>query len=636
MTHATPVSSQPPDVAAATHADLDAAYAIEAAEMAPDVFPRFFFTQALSLFGDGFQVARIGETVVGYAFLGRHVDGDDAELYSLVVSADWRGRGAGESLTTACMDVARAWGCAGVRLSVDPNNAPARRLYARVGFEETGFETGYYGPGEDRVLMIHEPTASAYALQGVLLTDLLIILGIVTAALIGLGVMLLITTIRPIRSLQEKVQQLREGELDIDLSTEREDEFRDVQDGIAALRDDLVDQQRDANTYSDVMNTAASGDFTARMDTNSKSRDMRTIATSFNGMMDNVEDTIVTVQDFGDDVAALSEQVAASADEVSQASQEVSQSVQQIAEGAGEQTDQLLDVSQQMNDMSAAVEEIASSADELSNLARETADNGRAGKEAASSALDGMENIRAETDNTIQEVEALDEQMEQIGEIVEIITDIAEQTNILALNANIEAARAGEAGEGFAVVSHEVKSLAEKTKESAEQIAQLIRAVQTQRQNVVEGIERMDERVTEGSTSVKEALTSLDGIVDQIELTSAGVAEIDTASSSQASAAQEVLGTTDEVAGISEETSAEAQNVSAAAQQQSSALTEVTTSVRELSRNASELQRLLSAFTVRGRGSGSELESTPEADLAAPTASPTAPVAAPDGGHDRD
>jgi methyl-accepting chemotaxis protein len=77
----------------------------------------------------------------------------------------------------------------------------------------------------------------------------------------------------------------------------------------------------------------------------------------------------------------------------------------------------------------------------------------------------------------------------RIGQVAELISGIASQTNLLALNATIEAARAGEAGQGFAVVAGEVKSLADQAARATGQIAAQITEVQNATRAAVEAID---------------------------------------------------------------------------------------------------------------------------------------------------
>src|SRR5699024_2848124 len=101
-------------------------------------------------------------------------------------------------------------------------------------------------------------------------------------------------------------------------------------------------------------------------------------------------------------------------------------------------------------------------------------------------------------------IEQLDKNSNEIVQIVDMITDIAEQTNLLALNAAIEAARAGEHGQGFAVVSEEIRKLADESKNSADQITALINSISG---DTKKAVVRMNEGRKETESGAQMAVT---------------------------------------------------------------------------------------------------------------------------------
>ncbi|MBC7211610.1 MAG: PAS domain-containing methyl-accepting chemotaxis protein, partial [Pseudomonas sp.] len=117
---------------------------------------------------------------------------------------------------------------------------------------------------------------------------------------------------------------------------------------------------------------------------------------------------------------------------------------------------------------------VAQAADIAYTTSLETDDSARKATDVVTQTVEVMRGLEGSMQNAADGIQALDKQSKVIGAIIKTISDIAGQTNLLALNAAIEAARAGENGRGFAVVADEVRRLAERSKTSAGDIAEIV------------------------------------------------------------------------------------------------------------------------------------------------------------------
>lgn len=139
-------------------ADFDAVCSLEEEGSGSWYGSRVSIRQASVLFSPFFFVAELGDAVTGYAIGGlTAADAGEGWVIRLKVVEVHRSRGMGRLLLDAAVLSLAAAGAKKVLLSVAPGNTKAIGLYRKYGFSETAFQAGYFGTGEDRIIMEFRP-----------------------------------------------------------------------------------------------------------------------------------------------------------------------------------------------------------------------------------------------------------------------------------------------------------------------------------------------------------------------------------------------------------------------------------------------------------------------------------------------
>ncbi|NGP59187.1 methyl-accepting chemotaxis protein [Paenibacillus thiaminolyticus] len=349
---------------------------------------------------------------------------------------------------------------------------------------------------------------------------------------------------------------------------------------------------------SEVMKKAEEGDFTQKIDY-PFSDEIGQTSHAIDQMLNKVNGFTRQIAQTSQQIASFTEQLNESVSQTSAASEHIAQNVQEIAEGADNQV-QLVD--QAVGSLNQMVEDtdvlITTQVASVNEAVTNASDKSTEGNKAIEFAVNQMQSIHRVISNLELTIQGLHRRSNEIAQIMDLIKDIGEQTNLLALNAAIEAARAGERGRTYMVVANEVRKLAEQSSHSADQIGNLINAIQDEASEAVQSMQRTKNEVIAGVNAVGDAGQLFEGIKESVDEVAIHIGKVISSVNQMTIDAEAIQNTVQSVNHSAILSSSRSQNISAATEEQLASMEVISASTGELTQMAADLRSQLSYFKV--------------------------------------
>ncbi len=347
-----------------------------------------------------------------------------------------------------------------------------------------------------------------------------------------------------------------------------------------------------------VVDTAASGDLTARAQINS-SDELGKLGRDFNGMLEALNRFMQGVQDAVLKVSGYSEALAIASQESSASSQEMATNIQEMAQKTSVQFERTVRGKELTEDISARIKEAADQMEAILDSSRKI----KGSTDKGISIVEHLKERNEESNRASGEIKqvfvTLEESTKSIDGIIRDIDEIAEQTNLLALNAAIEAARAGDAGRGFAVVAEEVRKLADDSLRATSQVKAIVTNIRTNMASAQDAVNTGQEVAGQQHSSVQETIEFFRNIAAAVDVVVENIGEISQNSQNINISKEDLLEQINDVSTLADELASSSQQLASVTQQQAASSQQLAETSGQMEGLVMELEKALSKYKLK-------------------------------------
>ncbi|UAA39841.1 methyl-accepting chemotaxis protein [Paraneptunicella aestuarii] len=281
---------------------------------------------------------------------------------------------------------------------------------------------------------------------------------------------------------------------------------------------------------------------------------------------DEISDVAREFNKFCARIQTMVKQMNSTSQELLHSVKTMSQAIETANAGLRQQQIETNQVAIAVNEMSSTVHEVSRNASHTAESALKADEQAQQTKSVVDDNMTAIGSLADSVSSAFVVIDQLQEESKSVAGILDVIKGITEQTNLLALNAAIEAARAGEQGRGFAVVADEVRTLANRTKESTSEIQNVIINLQNKAESAVKAIAGGKSQAEQGVSHATKVNDSLGDITQSISVISDMNTQIATAAEEQAVVTEEINKNITRISSIADESMNSAKNAEASAE----------------------------------------------------------------------